>query len=112
MKGEQLNDIAALHAAGAVAVSDDGRPVENGGMMLKALRRAYDAGVPVISHCEDLTIIDGGIINEGEVSRRLGVKGNGPRQRGQHHRAGNRAGRKLRHRHPHRPCSAQKVRYS
>ena len=67
MKGEQLNDIAALHAAGAVAVSDDGRPVENGGMMLKALRRAYDAGVPVISHCEDLTIIDGGIINEGEV---------------------------------------------
>lgn len=75
MKGEQLNDIAALHAAGAVAVSDDGRPVENGGMMLKALRRAYDAGVPVISHCEDLTIIDGGIINEGEVSCRLGVKG-------------------------------------
>ena len=75
MKGEQLNDIAALHATGAVAVSDDGRPVENGGMMLKALRRAYDAGVPVISHCEDLTIIDGGIINEGEVSRRLGVKG-------------------------------------
>ena len=104
MKGEQLNDIAALHAAGAVAVSDDGRPVENGSMMLKALRQAYDAGVPVISHCEDLTIIDGGIINEGEVSRRLGVKGMGRRGEDGIHRAGNRAGRKLRHRHPHRPC--------
>lgn len=75
MKGEELNDIAYLHACGAVAVSDDGRPVENGGMMLKALKAAYAAGVPVISHCEDLSIIDGGIINEGEISRKLGVKG-------------------------------------
>ena len=40
MKGEELNDIAHLHACGAVAVSDDGRPVENGGMMLKALKEA------------------------------------------------------------------------
>ena len=75
MKGEELNDIAHLHACGAVAVSDDGRPVESGGMMLKALKAAYAAGVPVISHCEDLSIIDGGIINEGEISRKLGVKG-------------------------------------
>ena len=75
MLGQELNDIAALHACGAVAVSDDGRPVENGGMMLKALKEAYKAGVPVISHCEDLTIIDGGIINEGRISNELGVKG-------------------------------------
>ena len=75
MLGQELNDIAALHACGAVAVSDDGRPVENGGMMLKALKEAYKAGVPVISHCEDLTIIDGGIINEGRISKVLGVKG-------------------------------------
>lgn len=75
MLGQELNDIAALHACGAVAVSDDGRPVENGGMMLKALKEAYKAGVPVISHCEDLTIIDGGIINEGCISKELGVKG-------------------------------------
>ena len=75
MLGQELNDIAALHACGAVAVSDDGRPVENGGMMLKALKEAYKAGVPVISHCEDLTIIDGGIINEGRISKELGVKG-------------------------------------
>lgn len=75
MLGQELNDIAALHACGAVAVSDDGRPVENGGMMLKALKEAYKAGVPVISHCEDLTIIDGGIINKGRISKELGVKG-------------------------------------
>ena len=75
MLGQELNDIAALHACGAVAVSDDGRPVENGRMMLKALKEAYKAGVPVISHCEDLTIIDGGIINEGRISKELGVKG-------------------------------------
>lgn len=75
MLGQELNDIAALHACGAVAVSDDGRPVENGGMMLKALKEAYKAGVPVISHCEDLTIINGGIINEGRISKELGVKG-------------------------------------
>lgn len=75
MLGQELNDIAALHACGAVAVSDDGRPVENGGMMLNALKEAYKAGVPVISHCEDLTIIDGGIINEGRISKELGVKG-------------------------------------
>ena len=75
MLGQELNDIAALHACGAVAVSDDGRPVENGGMMLKAMKEAYKAGVPVISHCEDLTIIDGGIINEGRISKELGVKG-------------------------------------
>lgn len=75
MLGQELNDIATLHACGAVAVSDDGRPVENGGMMFKALKEAYKAGVPVISHCEDLTIIDGGIINEGRISKELGVKG-------------------------------------
>lgn len=75
MQGQELNDIAALHSCGAVAVSDDGRPVESGGMMLRALKAAAAAGVPVISHCEDLSIIDGGIINEGRISRTLGVKG-------------------------------------
>lgn len=75
MHGEELNDFAQLHACGAVAVSDDGRPVENAGMMLEALKRAYAAGVPVVSHCEDLSIIAGGIINKGAVSEELGVRG-------------------------------------
>lgn len=75
MKGQELNDIAQMRALGAVAVSDDGRPVENGGMMLAALKEAYRVGIPVVSHCEDLSIIDGGIINKGKISEELGVKG-------------------------------------
>ncbi len=75
MQGQELSDFEALKAAGAVAFSDDGRPVEQGGKMLDALKEAYKIGMPVISHCEDLSIIRGGIINQGEVSRQLGVKG-------------------------------------
>ena len=75
MQSEALTDFVRLKAAGAVAISDDGRPVENGGRMLEALKEAQKVGIPVISHCEDLTIIDGGIINKGQISEELGVKG-------------------------------------
>jgi len=75
LSGSALNDFAALKAAGAVGVSDDGRPVEKGGQMLEALKLAQKEGLLALSHCEDLTIIDGGIINKGKVSEELGVKG-------------------------------------
>ena len=75
LSGSNLNDFAALKKAGAVAVSDDGRPVEKGGQMLEALKLAQKEGLLTISHCEDLTIIDGGIINKGKISEELGVKG-------------------------------------
>ena len=75
MKGERLSDCAALKEAGAVAFSDDGRPVENAGIMLQALKEAAALDVPVLSHAEDLNIVNGGIMNEGEISRKLGVKG-------------------------------------
>ncbi len=75
LAGEEMTDFAALKKAGAVAVSDDGRPVENGAMMQKALERASAEGLLVTSHCEDLRIIDGGIIHKGRVSEALGVKG-------------------------------------
>lgn len=75
MAGEMLNDFSALQQAGAVGVSDDGKPVEKRGMMKDALRRAKEAGLLPISHCEDLAIIDGGIINKGKISAALGVKG-------------------------------------
>lgn len=75
MKGEMLTDFAALKAAGAIAVSDDGLPVKNGRVMMNALAEGYQHGLVPISHCEDLDIIDGGIINEGVVSKELGVKG-------------------------------------
>lgn len=75
MKGEEMNDFEALYKAGAVAFSDDGRPVENAAMQQKAMEVAESLNLPIISHCEDLKIINGGIINKGEVSQKLGVKG-------------------------------------
>ena len=75
MKGEKLTDFAVLKKAGAIAVSDDGRPVENADIMRKAIKKAYEVGMPIISHCEDLNIIKGGIMHKGTVSKELGVKG-------------------------------------
>lgn len=75
LKGEQLSDYAALKAAGVTALSDDGRPVPTAELMEAALIGAKNAELPVVSHCEDLAIIDGGIINKGAVSEKLGVKG-------------------------------------
>ncbi|HBI85860.1 MAG TPA: dihydroorotase [Ruminococcus sp.] len=75
LKGEQLADYAAMKAAGVTALSDDGRPVPTAELMEAALAKAKENGLPVVSHCEDLAIIDGGIINKGAVSEALGVKG-------------------------------------
>ena len=75
LKGEEFTDFAALKAAGCVAVSDDGRPVKNARMMKQAIADSVKNGMFVTSHCEDLDIIDGGIINDGKVAKELGVKG-------------------------------------
>ena len=75
LKGEELCDFKELKEAGCVAVSDDGKPVRNARMMARAMVKAHYAGLRVISHCEDPDIIMGGIINSGEVSKELGVKG-------------------------------------
>ncbi|MEG2429948.1 MAG: amidohydrolase family protein, partial [Oscillospiraceae bacterium] len=75
MQGEKLADFALYKKKGVLAVSDDGRPVKDDELMKKAMISAYENGLPIISHCEDLAIIDGGIINKGEVSEKLGVKG-------------------------------------
>ncbi len=75
LKGEQLADYQALKKAGVTALSDDGRPVPTAELMEQALAKAKEAGLPVVSHCEDLAIINGGIINKGVVSEQLGVRG-------------------------------------
>ncbi len=75
MSGEGLCDYLALKSAGVKAISDDGRPVESSEQMLRALEQSNKNGLLVISHCEDLSIINGGIINKGEISEKLGVKG-------------------------------------
>lgn len=73
--GAEMCDFEELHKAGCVAVSDDGRPVKNARIMAEAMVKAHYAGMKVISHCEDLDIVNGGIMNYGEVSKELGVKG-------------------------------------
>src|SRR5690606_22526036 len=61
--------------AGAVAISDDGRPVGDAGLMRLALEYAQTFGIPVANHCEELSLSRGGSMNEGLVSTRLGLQG-------------------------------------
>lgn len=75
MSGDGLCDYDALKEAGCICISDDGRPVENAEMMRQALEKSNENGLLVISHCEDLNIINGGIMNKGAISEKLGVKG-------------------------------------
>lgn len=75
MKGISLCDYSTLMKAGICAISDDGRPVENAEQMRLALEQAKNLNLPVISHCEDLSIVHGGIINKGNISEQLQVKG-------------------------------------
>jgi dihydroorotase len=74
-KGERLTEFAKLRAAGAAALSDDGRPVMNAGLFRRALEVAKDLGLLVIDHCEDLTLSSGACAHEGAVSLRKGLKG-------------------------------------
>lgn len=74
-KGEELAPFGELREAGAVAVSDDGRPVADSGLMRMALEYARSFDLPVISHAEDPGLSTGGQINEGVVSAKLGLKG-------------------------------------
>ncbi|MDY6845270.1 MAG: dihydroorotase [Thermodesulfobacteriota bacterium] len=72
--GESLADIGELKEAGAVAISDDGKPVTNSEVMRRVLEYAKTFGIPVISHCEDITLTNNGVMNEGFISTQLGLK--------------------------------------
>ena len=74
-KGETLSPYGELVEAGIVAVSDDGRPVENARMMRRVLEYSKAFGLLPISHAEDLTLSADGVMNEGLVSTRLGLEG-------------------------------------
>jgi dihydroorotase len=74
-EGEALTDFAAIVTAGAVAFSDDGRPVKSAELMRAALEKARPLGAPIIDHCETPSLSAGGWMNEGEVARRLGARG-------------------------------------
>ncbi len=74
-KGEQLADLGALMSAGAGAYSDDGRPVSNAMVMRRALTYAHMLDMPIFDHAEDLSLTADGVMHEGNVSLRLGLKG-------------------------------------
>ena len=74
-RGEQLAEIGEMHAAGIVAVTDDGRPVQNSQVMRRAMEYARIFDIPVMDHCEDLFLAAGGCMNEGQASTRLGLRG-------------------------------------
>jgi dihydroorotase len=73
--GLELAEMGEMKAAGAVAVSDDGRPVPNAGIMRRAMQYARDFDLPVIDHCEDKSLSSGGVMHEGKVALLLGLKG-------------------------------------
>src|SRR5439155_1277895 len=77
-KGERLSEFGEMVGAGAVAVSDDGKPVVSSHLMRTALEYARTFGVPVADHCEEPTLAAGGVMHEGLVATRLGLKGMPP----------------------------------
>jgi len=74
-KGENLNDFAALKAAGAVAVSDDGKPILKDGVMRETLAAAARVGLSVIQHAEDTRLTQGASMNAGAMAFKLGLRG-------------------------------------
>jgi dihydroorotase len=75
LRSESLTEFGDLKQAGAVAVSDDGRPVTSSELMRRAIEYARFFDLPVISHCEDLDLSNKGVMHEGTVSTRLGLQG-------------------------------------
>jgi dihydroorotase len=74
-QGQDLSDYRALHKAGAVAVTDDGKPILSDEIMLQSLKAAAKVGIPVIQHAEDTRITAGASMNYGPTSFRLGLRG-------------------------------------
>lgn len=75
MQGKELADIEEMIAAGIPAISEDGKSVMDSNLYREAMKIVAKAGIPVLAHCEDINLVDGGVINQGEKSKAMGVKG-------------------------------------
>ena len=73
--GEELTDFPALKEAGAFALTDDGVGVQSAGMMLEAMKKAAKAGMSIVAHCEDNSLINKGSVHEGAFSEKHGING-------------------------------------
>ncbi|MCD8306749.1 MAG: amidohydrolase family protein, partial [Clostridia bacterium] len=74
-KGETLSDIGKMKAAGAVALSEDGKSVMNSQIMRLGMEYGNGFGLKCLCHCEDINLADGGCVNEGYNSTKTGLKG-------------------------------------
>ena len=75
LSGDRMSEMGELKESGCVAVSDDGKPVHNSELMMRALQYAAGIGIMVISHAEELELVGEGAMNEGFTSTELGLKG-------------------------------------
>ncbi len=75
MAGEELSDLEEMIAAGIPAISEDGKSVMNSNVYRDAMKIVAKAGIPVLAHCEDINLVNGGVINQGAKAEELGVNG-------------------------------------
>lgn len=75
LKGQKRTNITALAKAGVFAFTDDGVGIQEAGQMLEAMQEAARSGKPIVAHCEDNSLLYGGVLHQGEVSQRLGLPG-------------------------------------
>jgi len=75
LKGKKLCEYGELKEAGAIAFSDDGRPVMDSQLMRRAMEYAKGFSLPIISHCEDIDLAENGVMNEGAYATRMGLRG-------------------------------------
>lgn len=73
--GQELSDIKGMAQAGCMALSEDGKSVMNASLFRKAMREADEQGLIIFSHCEDISLVEGGVMNAGKRAEELGVKG-------------------------------------
>ena len=74
-KGEELADIEGMAKAGCHAISEDGKSVMNAALYRKGMKLAKECGMSVFAHCEDINMVEGGVMNAGAKAEALGVKG-------------------------------------
>ncbi len=75
MEGKELSDLDGMIKAGIPAISEDGKSVMDSGLYRKAMTIAAQEDIPVLAHCEDINLVEGGVINQGAKSKALGVNG-------------------------------------
>lgn len=73
--GRELADIEGMAAAGCHAISEDGKSVMNASLYRRGMKKAKECGISVFAHCEDITMVEGGVMNADENAERLGLKG-------------------------------------